>query len=189
MKNLTLIIGLLISTTFMATPLMATDYMGGIVKNGDDSLGIVCVSLDNDNNCEEFDVIKSNEGKGYSIATYSKVPVKTIVNGAKERARRELNQDYQGAFYIGTAFGYITTWVTKNKFITVPAIVAGVSIDIIKAPIVGTAFLIHKINDSFMKRRLRKLLKFMINPKKIGKSKNTRTRYFDAFQSALRNNN
>lgn len=170
------IIGL--AVLLISTNVIANDYIGGTVTNNGYELGIVCNSYDNDNKCEKFEVVKSyGTDDSYEVAVMNQINVKKVAKKAKKISSKKLGEKYYTAAIIGTAVGGITLWADTN-IVTYSILATGIAVDIVKAPIVGVAFLTHKVTDTFSGKRFKTLIKHMINPERIGKSKRTRARYF-----------
>ena len=184
MKTTFLIIALLFSSASFAQ-----DLMGGVVDSSGRQLALSCVSQNNDGNCEEIDVlIKYNKGERFeAMTTLRAIDPADIAAFAKKRANRDLNETYSETALIGVGIGGAVLWVSGSAVVGIPAMVVGGAVDIVKAPVVGALYLTHKISDVFAKARLKKLVKFMMNPKKVGKTKKTRKRYMKGLSSAFRN--
>lgn len=158
---------IIISLFLLATTnLLANDYMGGVIKNGEKTLGMVCISYDNNNNCEEIDIIRDSY---YTIGTLKRIPSDELSKLVNKKAKNKLNDSYIAATVYGSSYAFYSG--------TYPLIIIGSGFDIIKAPLVGVAFVLNKFSDLGLKKRMAKLLNFMQDKNKIGKTKRTRKRY------------
>lgn len=186
MKKLILIIGLLLMTT--APHANELNFMGGVVESKDHlKMALVCELEDADQKCEEIAVYRDH---GYGLrkfATLTRISVDEVATQARRNASGELNSDYTSIALAGTMVGGGFIWVTNGHPLSVGVLVAGGALDIIKAPVVGAAFIFHKVTDIFAKRRMKKLIKFMLDKEKVGQTKFTRERYFEALEDVFWN--
>lgn len=182
MKNLLLLV--LVSITFNT---QALDFLGGTVKskNGEE-LGLTCGQFSAENVCESIFVQHRYEGgEFYHTATLNRINPTEIAKDAKDEAKNELNQDYVTAGFIGTGIGGLAMYYGGTNPFSLLVFGTGVAFDVVKAPFVLTSFIGHKFTDLFAKKRLKKLTSFMMSKEKIGKSKKTRNRYFEALLDTL----
>ena len=177
----TLIVSLILALSFNAN---ATEFMGGVVKSAEGKMAFACESKDENNKCQEIRVL-FDWGNGFEeINRFHRADQRELGNEATSEAREDLNDAYVGAAFAGTAVGVAAMWYSNNP-VAVPLFVVGVAADIAKAPLVGLAWIGHKISDAFAKRRIRKLVGFMLDEKKVGKTKRTRKRYLRAIRGGF----
>ncbi|MCO4793404.1 MAG: hypothetical protein KC493_06825 [Bacteriovoracaceae bacterium] len=187
MKNL-IIITLLSLISFNAH----AEFIGGVVKSKNGrKMAMECTLMSLDRTCEEVAVkvkwSKNYEWETYTTLTLDQMDTTEIRRDAYRNANDDINDSYQTAAMVGFIGGFAVAWTTESGVIGVPAMALGAAIDVVKAPFVGLLYLTHKGSDLLMKRRMMRGLKHMLNPKKQGKNKYLRKRYFENLRSALYN--
>lgn len=166
------------------------EFMGGVLKtHKGQKMAMTCVEKSQAGNCTSFDIMI----KWYDDMEFERMVTVDVQEMDQEELRRhanayaneEINEDYATAAYAGTVTGFAIAYFSNSGIIGVPAMVLGAAVDIVKAPFVGVLYLTHRGSDLVMKKQMTKGLKFMMNPKKKGKEKRLRKRYFSALRQSF----
>ncbi len=185
MKQLILLISL-----FIISANAHADFIGGILKTKDgQKMALECVQTSDAGNCVTMNVlIKWNEGYDFErMMTFDvqEMDRDELQRHANEYANDDINDNYATAAAVGTITGFAVAYYSQSGIIGVPALVLGAAIDVVKAPVIGVLYLTHKGSDLLMKKKMMKGLKFMLDPKKIGKEKYLRKRYFSSLRQSF----
>jgi hypothetical protein len=201
MKKILLVVSLLISSN-----ILATDFMGGIIEsripddyygegevNITERLGLVCIYKNSAGVCEKMDLMRSfsSNSNFQQMRVIYLADIPELINKAKEYAANELNDNYKYAgFYstlavhtnitnrvmlLGNEFGfpgYLAALVTG-----VSIDLTGLAVDIVKSPIVGISYGVHKVIDASAESKIRNILKFLMDENEIGKIKSVSYRF------------
>jgi hypothetical protein len=177
-----------LSFVFIFTAPAQAKFIGGILKNNAGiKLGLECVEKFESGRCSLLHVL-SNESEVSEFRIINKIDLRyadiaTRIQEAGSNARQDLNSTYGTAAMVSTLWG-IHTYFTVSRA-AFPLVVVGVAADIIKAPVIGVAFITHKLTDKLTQRRFNKSVHFMLDPLKHGKKRMLRKRYFRNLLKAL----
>lgn len=166
------------------------EFMGGVLKtHKGQKMAMKCLEVSEAGNCTSFDImIKWHDGMEFErmvTVDVQEMDQEELRRHANAYANEEINEDYATAAYAGTVTGFAIAYFSNSGIIGVPAMVLGAAVDIVKAPFVGVLYLTHRGSDLVMKKQMTKGLKFMMNPKKKGKEKPLRKRYFSALRQSF----
>lgn len=143
---------------------------------------VKCSSFDNDDNCEELDILVQNPLSGYSslevVSTVKEVNYRKVSKRGQKILKTKYSSGNTDLYTYGTRATATGCSVTAVLYVTVPF---GVAFNIVKAPVIlpylGITSLVEKAK---IKKEFKKMLKFAFDRKNAGKVMKAPGKYLDA---------
>lgn len=177
MKNLILILSLTLVSAFAYAD---QDVLGGRLINKRGSVMELRCTIGYAEDCSEIGVFMgSNESDLILVNTIdaAELDINEINRDARRESARDVNGTYTGYGFIGTAIGVLS----GNGVV----LTLGVLVDVAKSPFVLATYLPHRLVHLITFNRIKRKVKFMLDPKKIGKTKRISERDLRALNQSM----
>lgn len=157
---------LILKTILMTLLITTSSYAsyGGIVESKGKKLYAECIQYDEEV-CIELEIYEEREtGSKWLLKRIlmERIDNEELAKRGYKVAGNALKNDYWFYSYYGTVLG---TYAALNVLLVgIVALVGGFVADVVKAPVMLIGFGVHKLTDKMAKKRLKKLIKHILDP-------------------------